>query len=95
MLRRKVYGYRLQLEESFIFAIGRNAQILHHMTADNSAPPLPAEEWCRTFVLAIYQLAAGNAGHLHVNGWAIRAQRKHGHRNPVEVAHEEWTAQGK
>jgi hypothetical protein len=60
------------------------------MTAENSAPVPTAEEWRRTFIVAIYQLAAGNAGHLHVNDWALKAEAEHGRRNPVEVAHEEW-----
>ncbi|WP_411881258.1 hypothetical protein [Polaromonas sp. YR568] len=62
------------------------------MTTDKSTLPLSAEEWRRTFILAIYQLADGNAGHLHVNDWAIKAHARHGRRNPVEVAHEEWTS---
>lgn len=61
------------------------------MTADYS-PPLSAEEWCRTFVIAIRQLADDRQ--LQPTDWAIRAQAQHGHRNPVEVAHEEWTADG-
>ena len=64
------------------------------MTADNhTLTPQPtdsSEEWRRTFILAINQLAAGEAEHLGVTDWAIRAQARHGHRNPVEVAHEEW-----
>jgi hypothetical protein len=58
------------------------------MTAENSAPPLPADEWRRTFVIAIRQLAGDSQ--VQATDWAIRAQAQHGRRNPVEVAHEEW-----
>lgn len=58
------------------------------MTTDNSATPLPAEEWRRTFVIAIRQLA--DDSQLQPTDWATRAQAQHGQRNPVEVAHEEW-----
>jgi hypothetical protein len=63
------------------------------MTADNSAPPLPVEEWRRTFIIAVRQLAGDIQ--LQAADWANRAQAQHGHRNPVEVAHEEWATQGK
>jgi hypothetical protein len=62
------------------------------MTAENNGPlPMgPGEEWRRTFILTIYELAAGSAGHLHVDEWAIRAHAQHGKRDPAEVAREEW-----
>jgi len=72
---------------------GGNARILLHMTADDSEPLMPAdpdEKWRRIFVLAINQLAGGNVDYLELDGWAVRAQARHGHRNAVEVAHEEW-----
>jgi hypothetical protein len=66
------------------------------MTADNHIlPPGPtdsSEAWRRTFIIAINQLAGGEASHLKVTDWAIRAQARQGHRNPVEVAHEEWAS---
>ena len=69
------------------------------MTADNNATPqLPAdveERWRRVFVLAINQLAGGDVDHLALDDWAARAQARHGYRNPVEVAHEEWIDGGR
>jgi hypothetical protein len=60
------------------------------MTAESSAPALPAAEWRRTFVIAIRQLAGDSQ--LQATDWATQAQSQHGHRNPVEVAHEEWAS---
>lgn len=63
------------------------------MTEDNSASLLPAdpdEQWRRIFVLAINQLAGGSVDYLTLDDWSVRAQARHGHRNAVEVAHDEW-----
>lgn len=64
------------------------------MSTDNRTPPLqpmnPDQEWRRTFIVAVNQLAAGEVDHLQIDEWAIPARARHGHRNPVEVAHEEW-----
>ena len=49
-------------------------------------------EWRRAFIIAIQQLAADDVGKFRLAEWATKAQAKHGHRNPVEVAHEEWTS---
>lgn len=51
---------------------------------------IQGEEWRKTFVTAVRQLAAGDAVKFRMTDWAIKAQAQHGHRNPVEVAHEEW-----
>lgn len=73
---------------------GCNAGILVAMTSDNNSTPLlptgPDERWRRIFILAINQLAGGDVDHLALDQWAVRAQARHGHRNAVEVAHEEW-----
>lgn len=53
---------------------------------------IPSEEWRRTFVTAIQQITAGDTAKLRMTDWATKAQAQHGHRNPVEVAHEEWTS---
>lgn len=64
------------------------------MTSDNNGTPLlqtdPDERWRRIFVLGINQLAGGNVDYLELDEWAVRAQARQGHRNAVEVAHEEW-----
>jgi hypothetical protein len=59
------------------------------MTTDNNAPAMSPDEWRRTFIIAIRQLAGDSQ--LQATDWATRAQALHGHRNPVEVAHEEWS----
>jgi hypothetical protein len=53
---------------------------------------IQGEEWRQTFVTAIQQLAAGDVVKFRIMEWAIKAQAQHGHRNPVEVAHEEWAS---
>jgi hypothetical protein len=66
------------------------------MRTDSNSPPSPQttsdEEWRRTFIIAVNQLAAGNIDHHQVVEWAIQAEALHGQRNPVEVAHEEWVS---
>lgn len=52
---------------------------------------IPSTEWRRTFITAIQQLTAGDIVKFPMTEWAIKAQAQHGHRNPVEVAHEVWS----
>jgi hypothetical protein len=73
-----------------IFAISGNSEILRDMTADKSISPLSPEEWRSTFLIAIRQLAGDSQ--LQATDWTTRAQAQHGHRNPVEVVHEEWAS---
>ena len=65
------------------------------MTTDSvpsSLPIGPDEAWRRAFGVAIRQLSVGEPGDLQVEEWAARAQAQLGHRNPVEIAHEEWVS---
>jgi hypothetical protein len=47
-------------------------------------------EWCRIFKNTVMDLAEGEADVLQMADWAVQAEKTHGHRNPVEVANEEW-----